>query len=106
MIQVEYEREAHRLTAKGHAGSAPCGQDLVCAAVSGLLFALAQSVYDMHERGFLTEHVVNLEPGEAEISCKSKYNRCLKTMFDTICNGFRVLAEEYPENIIFLDAEG
>ena len=106
MIQVAYEREAHRLTAKGHAQSAAKGQDLICAAVSILLFTLAQSIYDLNEKGLLTEHVVKLEPGDAELSCNGEYKRCYKMMFDTVCNGFRLLAEDYPDNVIFLEVEG
>lgn len=106
MIQAAYEREAHRLTVKGHAQSAAKGHDLVCAAVSILVFTLAQTIYDLDEKGFLTEYVVRLDEGDAELSCKSEYNRCCKTVFDVVRNGFQLLSAQYPDNVIFLEAEG
>ena len=54
MIRITY-REAKenvlKLRAEGHAGYAPKGQDIVCAAVSTLMQALAFSVND-REDGF------------------------------------------------------
>ena len=43
MIRVTAEPE--RLTVQGHAGFAPRGQDIVCAAVSALMLALSIRLY-------------------------------------------------------------
>ena len=40
MIRVT--AEPGRLTLEGHAGYAPAGQDIVCAAVSALMLAMAE----------------------------------------------------------------
>ena len=42
MIRVRYSPRCIRIA--GHAGSAPKGQDIVCAAVSALYFTLAQEL--------------------------------------------------------------
>ena len=41
MINVVYDREIPMLSVSGHAGYAPEGQDIVCAAVSALVQTLA-----------------------------------------------------------------
>ena len=55
MIRITYKEfpkeGAMRLRAEGHAGYAPKGQDIVCAAVSTLMQALAFSA-DCSEEGF------------------------------------------------------
>ena len=106
MIQVAYERESHRLTVKGHAQSAVKGKDLICAAVSTLVFTLAQNIYELEDKGFLTEHVVKLDEGDAELACDGQYHRCYKLVFDTICTGLELLAAEYPDNVIYIEVEG
>ena len=52
MITVEYQKEKenrhvkYSLSLDGHAGYAPVGQDIVCSAVSILLFTLANALSD------------------------------------------------------------
>lgn len=101
MIHVVYNRPHHRLTVVGHAGSAPHGEDLVCAAVSGLVLALGANVHRLQELGVVRD-VVNLqEDGGAEIACKckKKHEATVALIFDVICLGLSELAEDYPEFI-------
>ncbi len=52
MINVTIEREQSYIksfTLTGHAGSGPEGQDLVCAAVSGISFGAVNAVYTLCE---------------------------------------------------------
>ena len=106
MIRVVYNREAHRLTVRGHAESGAHGHDLVCAAVSILVFTLAQLLSEMEEKNYITEPVVKLEEGDAELSCKGELTHSLKLVFDTICTGFQLLAAQYPENVVLSVVEG
>ena len=48
MIRVTAEPE--RLTVQGHAGFAPRGQDIVCAAASALMLALCERLQDTRGR--------------------------------------------------------
>ena len=52
MIQIIYDGNC-RITLEGHAGFAPKGRDLVCAAVSGLTLGLKEQAEQAElERGF------------------------------------------------------
>lgn len=103
MIEVTYHRNYHRLTAKGHARSGEKGHDLVCAAVSGLVLTAAENVAAFVAQGNAKDQIVKLKEGEAEIAMTP--NRKMKSvatlMLDTICTGFQVYEQLYPENIRF-----
>ena len=76
-----------RVTLRGHAGYAPPGEDIVCAAASALVFALIGA---LEEKGLLRELVVR--PGfvtvAAEGDCHAEWQliRC----------GLGQLAGKYP----------
>lgn len=53
MIRVRFEK--NRLTVRGHAGYAERGEDIVCAAVSALVYAL---IGVLQERGLVRELVI------------------------------------------------
>ena len=53
MIRVRFEE--NRLAVCGHAGYAGRGEDIVCAAVSALVYAL---IGDLQERGLVRELVI------------------------------------------------
>ena len=102
MIQIIYNRDTSRVSITGHAGSGEVGHDLVCASVSILAYTLASLVRNFGE-GVQRGVTVDLNEGEALISCDPVEDfRCsIKLVFDTICTGFELLAQEYPENVSF-----
>lgn len=63
MICVRLEPE--RMTLEGHAGYAPKGEDIVCAAVSALMLALAER---LQERNMIREMV--MRPGYMTITMR------------------------------------
>ena len=93
MIRVRCCRQAAQweLHLSGHAGTAPYGQDLVCAAVTALVCALAK---------YLSEHgqspTIRLNPGDAKITAKGE---AFAPAFETVLAGLRLLSEEYPESV-------
>lgn len=101
MIRVTYCRKDHCLTVEGHALSGEPGQDLVCASASMLIYTLAAFVANTVNIGFATEKVIKLESGDAEVSCKVKgaHDMTVALVFDSICAGFDILAQNYPENV-------
>ena len=101
MIEVTYHRKHHRLTVKGHAHSGEKGHDLVCAAVSGLVLTAAENVSSFVTQGNARNPVIRVQEGNAEISMSPKSNmRNVATlMLDTICTGFQVYQNLYPENV-------
>ena len=101
MIKVIYEAdpEGGKLTmrAEGHAGYAPAGQDIVCAAVSCLIQTLAYSAAeDEHTSSCIYQGkdgpVLNVEAGDSVL---------MRDKFELVADGLTLLAEQYPENVSF-----
>lgn len=101
MIDVIYYREHNRVTVNGHAKSDEYGKDLVCAAVSALTLTTAANVENLAAKNYVTAHTVKLDPGDAEISCipRTRYRDSVKQIFMSVCAGFEVLANQYPDYI-------
>ena len=101
MIKVIYEAdpEGGKLTmrAEGHAGYAPAGPDIVCAAVSCLMQTLAYSAADDERTSSCIYQgkegpVVNVEAGDSVL---------MRDKFELVADGLDLLAEQYPENVNF-----
>ena len=103
MIEVIYYREHNRLTVKGHAQSNEYGKDLVCAGVSALALTMAANVGNMAAKGYVKDPVNRLEPGDAEISCnpRTRYRESVRQVFMSVCVGFEILADQYPDYISY-----
>lgn len=100
MIRVSCDGTA--LTLQGHAGTAPYGQDLVCAAVTGLVYALAQRLTELDAQGaFEKPPEVKLESGDARIRVipKEPYAAEVLADFQLIYSGLRLLQNHYPEQV-------
>ena len=93
MIHIFYERERHFLTARGHANYAPVGQDIVCAAVSALLYALIAALRDKEKRGACQVREVSLSKGCADIAAEG----AVEDAFLLILGGLRQLEARYPD---------
>ncbi len=103
MINIKYDRKHTRVTIKGHARSAEQGHDLVCAAVSAVVLTLAVNVKHLQKADVSNHTVIKLAEGDATIRCAPlpKYKLSVEQIFNTVCAGFEVLAEEYPEFISY-----
>lgn len=90
------------LAVQGHAGAAPYGQDLVCAAVTGLVYALAQRLTELEQEGaFKGSALIKLTSGEAQISVipREQYISQVQENFDLIRSGLTLLQHHYPNQI-------
>ena len=103
MITAVYNRKKNRLVLKGHAQSGEEGHDLVCASASILAYTLASNVRNMASAGQVFSPVIKLEKGDAVVKCKagSYYKAVVTLVFDSVCQGFELLAKGYPENISY-----
>lgn len=103
MIQAIYYRKYNRLTVTGHANSAEHGHDLVCASASMLAYTLAANVANMADHGQVRNPVIKDAEGDTEISCNPRHNlkSSVTLVFDTVCVGFELLANSYPEYITY-----
>ena len=101
MIKIIYvaDPEGGKLTmrAEGHAGYAPAGQDIVCAAVSCLMQTLAYSAAEDERTSSCIYQgkegpVVSVETGDSVL---------MRDKFELVADGLDLLAEQYPENVNF-----
>lgn len=101
MIKIIYvaDPEGGKLTmrAEGHAGYAPAGQNIVCAAVSCLMQTLAYSAAEDEKTSSCIYQgeegpVLNVEAGDSVL---------MRDKFELVADGLDLLAEQYPENVNF-----
>ena len=98
MIRIHTDEERLCIRAEGHAGAGPKGQDIVCAAVSVLLYAYAAELLRMGTKTEIRDEgdIFEIEPesgGEKE-----------KTAWQTVLTGLRLVAESY-ENYVTLEVD-
>lgn len=95
MIQISYCREGHRhrLTVEGHAGYAEYGQDIVCAGVSAVSFALLEYLQECSAE--ITG--VTGETGKLAITCMGGDGS--DHAFGMALCGYRKIAENYPRYV-------
>ena len=100
MVQISWRPESF-LQVRGHAGSGEKGRDLVCAAVSALVLTLAANTDRMVRAGWVTDPVIRLAEGSALIRCDPcpEYRAAAELVFGSVCAGFLLLAEKYPEYV-------
>lgn len=98
--QKDYKKISYKLTASGHAGYAPEGYDIVCGAISILLFTLANALDDFGADNLK----VDLEPGDTTISCTASYGDIeIDSFFKFAMEGLELLEEQYPDYVEILE---
>ena len=110
MIKIEMmdTDKGYSLAASGHAGYAPAGQDIVCAAVSVLAQTLANKVDAAARSGrLLTSCVQHGETFVVQALPKPGPNNLMvASWFDFVEEGLRALAEAYPDNVELMVTDG
>jgi uncharacterized protein YsxB (DUF464 family) len=91
-----YSIEAH-----GHAGAAPKGQDIVCAAVSVLMQTLADAVEEMAREGQLETGCVSYADAELRVEAMPKpaYAETLAVLYSFAALGLDALAAQQPDHV-------
>lgn len=99
MVTITYFRERSRVEIIGHASFAENGKDLVCASVTILAYTLAGFVDKKEQDEKCWGALTHFQDGEVFISCKANegYKKEITAGFDTICSGFNILSEKFPE---------
>lgn len=105
MIIVKFftdNRGSIHMTLRGHAGTAPRGEDLVCAGASTLVYTVAQAVRFMDLQGrLLKKPKISIRPGKATVIATPKKDaeaELLMAYWTAQC-GVHVLAHNYPKNV-------
>lgn len=108
MIDVVFDPARWKLTVEGHAQSAEAGKDLVCAAATILIYTLSDSLEEAERRGYTLGVRENISSGSAMVQAaprSGEYDsmKTLTTIFETICRGFTLLAEQFPEYVDYTE---
>lgn len=103
MIEIIYYKNLNRVTITGHAHSGEPGKDLVCAGVTTLAYTLATNIANFQKDGLVKNVVIEMEPGEATISCRPVANMrsTVKLIFTAICIGLEQMAVTYPDFVSY-----
>lgn len=90
MITADFKRErgALRLTLRGHAGYSE-GDDIVCAAVSGIFYALCGYLANIKPEGL---RIHSIRAGEGDVECAESGEEAMKL----VCIGLLQIALTYP----------
>lgn len=98
MTRVFYDEANFCLSMTGHSMYAPRGEDLICAALSVLMFTLEEAVMDHKETMLPT---VSHADGGIRIQCrpKDKHKRTCRTIFRTIYTGCELMSSRFPEYV-------
>lgn len=106
MTEVKFHYDNSRgcikLRIRGHAGSAPRGEDLVCAGVSALALTAGQCAALLYERGLLKrDPMIRLHSGDAIVALTPKKEALAEVImcFWTVQCGMYALQQQYPEYI-------
>lgn len=90
------------MSLKGHAQSAPYGEDLICSAATMLAYTVAQALEFMWEHGKLKKKPkISLTEGNAIIVAtptEEDYAEALHTFWVAQC-GIHVLQHNYPQHV-------
>lgn len=91
---IEVNRSGSGLTIQGHAGFAPHGQDIVCAAVSALVQTFCASVEELTADPIKAD----FSPGEAVIQY-GNLSDSAKLLEDSLFVGLKMIADNYPDHV-------
>lgn len=97
MIIAKYERdgELHNLSVNGHAGYAVKGQDIVCAGVSAIVYALIGWLENNAE---CTEFV-SIDEGSGEVVIACEGDDKVATVFYMAAIGIENIQTTYPAHV-------
>ena len=97
MIEIRYIRSKamHSLSITGHAENAEHGHNIVCAGVSAVTYALVGYMINYANDD---DYHIQLESGDGTIMCYRKDNT--DTAFDVAMSGYRLIAHNYPNEVI------
>lgn len=87
-------KDENRIALKGHAGYAEKGRDIVCAAVSMLVFNLQESI------NRLTEDTVGFcFAADETVIFYGSISENAQLLIDSFITGAELLSQSYPDNV-------
>lgn len=101
MINIDVNLSKFKVKIDGHADFDEEGKDIVCSAISVLFFSMCQTFDSMKEKGCFKVCKLSWDKGAGliKINPKPEYRQHVAIIFMTICNGFDIVATEYPDYV-------
>ena len=103
MTRVTYRSYYDRflVIVEGHSGYARCGEDVVCAGISTLVYTLVNTMLDEESSGNIRLKRNIIRDGYVclEIELFEFSGNRIKGIIDAFMNGIMMLQESYPKNI-------
>ena len=96
-VNIRESGSFREIEAKGHAGYAPEGQDIVCSAFSMLIYTLLSYLDKNPDK--IRVYKNRVSSGNICIGFNALHND-VDVAFECIINGILLLSEQYPDNII------
>jgi uncharacterized protein YsxB (DUF464 family) len=93
---IEIKRTENCVSIKGHAGYAPHGQDIVCAAVSALVQTFIVSVDELTSDRIKVTHN---EQGQIQTIQYRNLSKDAQLLVDSFFIGIRMIADAYPNHL-------
>ena len=103
MIRVNYNRDGnrHRLSVTGHAGYATHGDDIVCAGVSGISYALLGYLHNA------SCHIAQARADSGDLLIDVRGGELITGAFDMAMVGYLPIAKKYPHHVdVYIAAQG
>lgn len=99
MTRILYDEEEMWMEIKGHAGFAPEGEDIVCAAASCLAMTLLSAASEKPR--YQTNRYIDRKNAVIRVWCNPEpgYKARCREMFRVLALGFELLANEYPDYV-------
>jgi uncharacterized protein YsxB (DUF464 family) len=98
---IEVKRNSGGITIQGHAGYAPHGQDIVCAAVSTLVQTFLASVDELTADEML---VGFSQQGQIQSIQYERLSERAQVLLDALFIGIQMIADTYPANVRIVQA--
>lgn len=97
-IHIERGKTTYEADIVGHADYAQEGKDIVCAAVSILVYVLEE---EMNNNPDVLVKRFDIQPGLVMVLLEFKDTESVNTVFHLFENGMRMLAENYADYVKF-----
>lgn len=104
---IEIRLGPRSVTASGHAGYRPYGQDIVCAGVSALLATAAEMLLRLEAAGEVRlPEPVQLEPGDVRMAFETTGDSAKANMlWETLETGLRLMEARYGQYVVITSGE-
>lgn len=104
-ILIHKTKKSFEIHANGHAQYAEHGKDIVCAAVSILLYTLLEAI---DPKDMERDMIVVLQPGSTFISMTPKTEKrdSVIGVLSFVETGFKLLEKNFPKNVCFRGGVG